>query len=162
LQLQTQTINADQKIKKTSDRTNTVVLTKATPEVTVRYHVKSGTLAHKNNNPFNLKYAGQTGATKAKSGGFAMFKTVKDGVRAGYRQIALDADRGHTVGTFLAKYAPPSENNTSAYLNFICTSMDITADQKMDDPLFDLHRLGIYMMRMESNTRQEYVHNETN
>lgn len=148
-----------------SDCEDSVVLTqnnKPSPPkaITIKHHIKEGTLAYANNNPFNLKFAGQDGATMGYKG-FAKFPTVEDGVAAGYRQIALDADRGHTIGSFLTKYAPPSDgNDTSAYVDFICVGMGVTPHQKMNELDFDLHKLGLLMMRMESNTRQEYIYSD--
>lgn len=84
--------------------------------------------AARNNNPGNLrppkgqKLRGQTGLDPA---GFAIFPDMETGWAALDRQITLDAKRGHTVETFLAKYAPPSENNTANYLAFVCKTLGV-------------------------------------
>ncbi len=49
-----------------------------------------------NNNPGNLVYAGQTGATLG-AGGFAKFPTYDAGVAAAQAQISLDLSRGTDV-----------------------------------------------------------------
>lgn len=36
------------------------------------------------------------------------------------RQLSLYAERGCTLETMVAAYAPPSENQTSEYLTFLC------------------------------------------
>jgi hypothetical protein len=82
-----------------------------------------GTLAYTNNNPGNLVYAGQAGATPG-AGGFAAFPTYQAGLNALDNQITLDATRGTdvngnpttTLAQFITSYAPPSENNTAAYI----------------------------------------------
>lgn len=84
--------------------------------------------ARRNNNPGNLKYAGQPGAIGADAQGFAIFATPEDGWRALERQIRLDASRGHTLSSFLYKYAPPSENATTAYLDFLRTRLGLALD----------------------------------
>lgn len=79
--------------------------------------IPSGTLAAKNNNPGNLRFAGQAGAKKGE-GGFAAFDSVKAGYEALKKQISLDASRGHTLESFTKKYAPESDgNNPIEYLN---------------------------------------------
>jgi len=71
--------------------------------------------AYVNNNPGNLRFAGQSGATQGE-GGFARFSSPEEGVKALQRQIELDASRGLTLGQFINKYAPPSENDTTKYI----------------------------------------------
>lgn len=78
-----------------------------------------GSRAQRNNNPGNLRYAGQPGAIGADSAGYAIFPTAEAGWQALRRQIQLDASRGLTLEQFIRKYAPPSENPTDAYLRFV-------------------------------------------
>jgi len=65
------------------------------------------------NNPGNLIYAGQTGATPATVGGttWASFPTYDAGYQALLNQISLDASRGLTIAQFTAKYAPAASGN---------------------------------------------------
>ena len=70
-----------------------------------------------NNNPGNLRAGVSQVGTDAN--GLAIFASVQDGWTALYHQIALDASRGLNLSQFIAKYAPPSENNTSNYLSFV-------------------------------------------
>lgn len=95
--------------------------------------IKPGTLAFKNNNPGNLKFANQPGAVVGEIG-FASFESPLAGYQALLRQIALDARRGHSLSSFLNKYAPPSENKTADYLDF----MKARLDAKDTDMLADL------------------------
>lgn len=73
-------------------------------------------LARANNNPGNLRFVGQSGAAPG-SGGFARFSTPEAGIQALKNQIQLDASRGHTLQSFLSKYAPPTENDTNLYIS---------------------------------------------
>lgn len=50
-------------------------------------------LNHRNNNPGNLIFVGQTGAVKGE-GGFAKFGSWQDGIDAAIAQISLDLKRG--------------------------------------------------------------------
>lgn len=77
--------------------------------------VNPNSLAQKNNNPGNLRFAGQRGAVVG-AGGFAKFETIEDGFAALGRQINLDASRGLDLGQFINKYAPKVENDTDSYL----------------------------------------------
>lgn len=84
-----------------------------------------GSLAYQNNNPGNLVYAGQPGASRG-AGGFAQFQTYDQGRAALENQITLDATRGTdvngnpttTVSELLASWAPASDpaNNVPAYI----------------------------------------------
>jgi len=89
--------------------------------------VNRPTLADRNNNPGNLRFAGQTGAVLGDKG-FARFPTPQDGFNALKRQIVLDAKRSLTAGQFIFKYAPPNENNTNGYLKFFCHHLLCTPD----------------------------------
>jgi hypothetical protein len=88
--------------------------------------VKEGkTLAERNNNPGNLKYVGQAGATLGE-GGFAKFDTVQHGFMALQNQLQLYATgqsqaagykKLNTIEDIIKIYAPKSENDTEAYIN---------------------------------------------
>lgn len=85
-------------------------------------------LSIRNNNPGNLRFANQPGATQGE-GGFARFETPEAGLAAMQKQIELDTQtRGLTLDRFLNKYAPPSENKTQNYINFVAqkTGLDPT------------------------------------
>ena len=76
-------------------------------------------LSVRNNNPGNLKFMNQPGAVKGDKD-FAKFTDYKTGKNALMNQIKLDASRGHTVESFIYKYAPPSDNNpTDKYVDFV-------------------------------------------
>lgn len=74
----------------------------------------AGSVSQRNNNPGNLKYAGQPGAIGADASGFAIFTSVDAGQQALQNQIALDASRGLTIGQFASKYAPAQDGNDPA------------------------------------------------
>jgi hypothetical protein len=41
----------------------------------------------------------------------------------------IEANRGKTLRAFIAKYAPPNENNTSLYLQVVSTLSGIGEDE---------------------------------
>ena len=78
-----------------------------------------GSLSYRNNNPGNLTYAGQPGATAVQVCNpschtFAQFSSYDAGYQALLNQINLDASRGETVADFTAKYAPAADANDPA------------------------------------------------
>lgn len=79
----------------------------------------AGSLAQRNNNPGNLKYAGQAGATLG-ANGFAVFDSLDDGQAALLNQLNLYSSRGMTLAQMMNTYAPSSDNNdTSVYLSYV-------------------------------------------
>lgn len=77
----------------------------------------NGSLAARNNNPGNIRFVGQEGATRGASG-FARWNSMDQGIEAyfglldrGYRSFI---DRRDWAG-LVNKYAPPSENNSTQY-----------------------------------------------
>lgn len=107
------------------------------------------TLAHKNNNPGNLRFAGQRGASQG-VGGFARFESPEAGWSAMLAQVDLDSRRGHTVDSFINKYAPPVENDTNHYLDFVTKEAGIDRGAKLAD--VDRRKLAKAMAKLESGT----------
>lgn len=106
-------------------------------------------LAKANNNPGNLRYVGQAGAKQGK-GGFAAFSTPEAGVKALSSQIKLDTSRGHTLASFINKYAPPVENNTSVYLQQAAKALGVSPSTKLAS--IDHNALLRFMAKKESST----------
>jgi hypothetical protein len=96
-------------------------------------------LGNRNNNPGNIKFAGQKGAVK--EGDFAKFDTMEDGWKALYRQVELDTGRGDTIETFIKGKDGTggySEDNQDAYVNFISDKVGYPPDTPLSaiDPQF--------------------------
>lgn len=76
------------------------------------------------NNPGDLRYAGQAGATGAAPNGMAIFSSLQAGQQAEVDQINLDITRGscanglpvNTIADLITCWAPPSENPTATYI----------------------------------------------
>lgn len=90
----------------------------------------------RNNNPGNLNYAGQAGATKevGPNGRFAVFQSMEEGIAALARQLQRYAAGSlDTVKGIISKYAPGNENNTSGYIASVVKALGLqSADQKLD------------------------------
>ena len=107
------------------------------------------------NNIFNIrkgsgtKWKGETGATN----GFVEFETREHGIRAwivlmhNYRV----KHRCATVRAIITRYAPPSENNTQAYIKY-CRERVYKSEITWLNTTADYVRLGIAMAKMETGT----------
>lgn len=95
-----------------------------------------GSLAYRNNNPGNLIYAGQPGATQG-TNGFAVFDSYADGYQALLNQLNNYASRGMTISSMMAVYAPAAQagNDPGSYANQIAASLGV-------DPNAPLTSLG--------------------
>lgn len=95
-----------------------------------------GSLAYTNNNPGNLIYVGQAGATQG-AGGFAAFPSYDAGYQALVNQINIYANQGLTINQMMAKYAPAGDgnNNPTAYANTIATALGVSTDTTLTDAL---------------------------
>jgi hypothetical protein len=84
-------------------------------------------LSVRNNNPGNIRdtgiaWEGRTGS----SGGFVTFDTPSMGVRAMTKNLYTYQNRGlSTVNQMISTWAPPSENDTRGYVNFVANRMGI-------------------------------------
>ena len=93
----------------------------------------------RNNNPGNLNYVGQAGATReaGPNGRFAVFQTAEDGLMALAHQLRLYAQRGiNSVRAIISKFAPPSENDTQSYIESVSKRLgvDSNATLNVNDP----------------------------
>lgn len=98
---------------------------KAAPTATTATRTKAD-----RNNPGDLRYAGQAGATN--EGGFASFKTLAEGIAASNKQLNLFASRGiNTIDQIISKWAPPNENNTAAYKAYVAKFVGKGLDEQL-------------------------------
>jgi len=92
---------------------------------------RAGSRAARNCNPGNLRPPGKVtlkGQTGVDAAGFAIFPDAATGWAALDRQIDLDMRRGHTLASFLRKYAPPGENNTLGYIAFVSGRLNVAPE----------------------------------
>lgn len=90
-----------------------------------------GSIPNRRNNPGDLRHGpnAQHGIADPVTGqligpdDIGLYETLELGQSDAIRQFRLDADRGMTVEQFVFTYAPPSENNSHAYLQFVCAKM---------------------------------------
>lgn len=89
----------------------------------------------RNNNPGNLNYVGQAGASKesGNNGRFAVFKTMEEGSAALADQLYRYTKKGtDTIQKIIEKYAPKNENNTKAYIEAVSKSLKMSPTDIVD------------------------------
>ncbi len=89
----------------------------------------------RNNNPTNLRYISSapfTGQTK-NDAGYGVYSTALLGARAGFRNLQnyFTRDGLDTVRGIVSKWAPTSENPTSAYITFVAQQLSVSPDQAL-------------------------------
>jgi hypothetical protein len=85
-------------------------------------------LAEQNNNPGDLRFAGQEGATQGK-GGFAAFATPEAGIGALLNQVQTNINRtpNENLIDFSSKYAPASDgNNVGQYASNLANQLGVS------------------------------------
>ncbi len=111
-----------------------------------------------NNNPGGLKFAHQKGAVDDGSG-YAKFETPEAGYQALVNQVKLDqgTGRGHTVRSYVEKYAPPknkegkAENNTEEYIKQFSNALGVTPDTPLAS--IDTEKIAAFQAQKESGTK---------
>lgn len=85
----------------------------------------------RNNNPGNIRPGqGFKGEVGDDGEGYARFDTIENGIRA----IAVDlltkmSNAIDTVREIVTKYAPPTENDTAAYIKSVCAATGFKEDE---------------------------------
>lgn len=104
-------------------------------------------------NPFNIRYnprstwLGQTGCTR----GFVDFDNMNYGIRAAAVLIMRSYRMKNivTISEIIHRYAPPFENKTDAYVDFVCSQLSCFP---FDIPSCDeFPRLLLAMSKFEGN-----------
>lgn len=112
------------------------------------YGALSGVRGIRNNNPGNLNFAGQAGASRENGKGrFAAFNTPEEGIGALSKQLDLHFNGTSTkakeagrplrsVKDIVEAWAPPNENNTAKYIADIAKQLGVspTANLNLKDP----------------------------
>ena len=108
------------------------------------------------NNIFNIRagqnWLGKTGVRK----GFVEFMNKEYAIRAWLVLMRTYRRRGcKTIRQIVTRYAPPKENNTEAYIDYVCRQLHYNANYELKaDSTYIL--LGIAMAAMETSTQLRY------
>jgi hypothetical protein len=117
---------------------------------------RTSRIAFEHNNPGNLMFAGQAGATRGepreKGGYWAKFESAGDGMRALARQVGKEQERGLNVQQFVEKYAPQSDgNNRERYLTKLNRLLGVDAATPMTE--VSAGAMAYAIAQIESGTR---------
>lgn len=91
-------------------------------------------LGLQNNNPGNMRptgdhWLGMTGENQ----GFLQFQSIVFGYRALIKNCINAIGAGYdTIEEFVTHYAPPTENDTKAYIDYVTKSVGLGKDAKLD------------------------------
>lgn len=107
-----------------------------------------------NNNPGNIRcvpsnnWQGQTGCSPS---GFCIFSSMYYGLRAMMKIIINDILAGtNTIHGIISQYAPPNENNTTAYIQNVSNWSGVGIYEVIDEP-DQLYAVMAAMIRMETS-----------
>lgn len=91
-------------------------------------------IGFRNNNPGNLRTGETWQGAAGSAGGFITFKSMSYGIRAAATVLVnnLSSQGNDTIRELITKYAPPIENNTTAYINAVSNSTGIAPDTHID------------------------------
>lgn len=96
-------------------------------------NAKGRTIADRFNNPVNLRWAEGYETSNTKSGKFAVFPSLDEGVLAATKQLQIYAQRGtNTVRDIVSKWAPSNENNTEEYIRHVVRSTKFNENEKLN------------------------------
>jgi len=93
------------------------------------------TRGERNNNPGNIRHGSnwQGLADKQPDASFCTFNDATFGIRALARVLLVYRAKGYdTVRSIVDRWAPPSENNTGAYVATVAATMKVDPDTHLD------------------------------
>lgn len=94
---------------------------------------KGRTIADRFNNPGNLRWADGYGTHNTKSGKFAVFPTLDEGVLAATKQLQIYGSKGiNNVKDIVNKWAPSNENDTASYIRHVVKSTKFSETEKLN------------------------------
>lgn len=111
------------------------------------------TLGIRNNNPGNLRPGDNWQGIAGTNNNFIVFSDMKWGTRALGTDLTNKFYRGlNTITKIINTYAPPSENNTIAYINAVSKSTGFGANAPLDWSKANLAKLMRAVIMHENGT----------
>ena len=94
-----------------------------------------GAVPTRRNNPGDLRHSPHSSHEGIGPNDIGIIDTVEHGWEDLERQIRLYAQRGYTLRKMIEAWAPPSENETEAYIKFVCDGLGKSPDTLVKDAL---------------------------
>lgn len=105
----------------------------------------------RNNNPGNIRPGDAWQGMTGENGGFIVFQDIDWGLRALATDITNKVQEGYnTITALISRYAPPSENDTAAYIAAVSADTGLPADQVISLDAGTLHDLVRAIMNHEN------------
>ena len=100
----------------------------------------------RNNNPGNIRHSSAKwdGLTAEKlDKDFCTFIEMKYGCRALMKLLKtyVTSNKLNTVRGIITRYAPSNENNTNAYIQSVCKTLDVGPDEKLNFSILNTYLL---------------------
>lgn len=107
------------------------------------------------NNPFNIKTSNANnwkGKTTALGDRFESFDTLTHGIRAGIKTLQTYFDKHNikTIDGIINRFAPPVENDTPNYINFVVSELKVPANVDLVPSKETLFQLSKAIVKMEN------------
>lgn len=105
----------------------------ATTEDTAALPTKA--IGYRINNPLNIRYstANNWKGQQGEQSGFCVFDTPENGLRAAMVNLKSYRKKGVvTIGDIISRWAPPTENNTQNYIDFVCKKLGVSASYEVE------------------------------
>ena len=94
-----------------------------------------GTMPTRQNNPGDLRHAPGEFHQLGQPNAVGSFDSADEGWKALERQLELYAERNLTLEQAIYEFAPPSENNSSGYLQYVCNYLGVDPSILVADAL---------------------------
>lgn len=108
----------------------------------------------RNNNPLNIEENGTDWVGRAGDDGrFVIFETVEHGLRAAGRILRTYAKKYqlNTIAGIVSRWAPPVENDTQNYINFVSQKTGIAYDRPLTQETYP--QVLAAMIHMENGSQ---------
>lgn len=107
----------------------------------------------RNNNPGNLRPGDNWQGMIGENGGFIQFQDISWGIRAMGIDLTTKIKNGYnTIEKIITRWAPPSENDTHAYINAVVDYTGLSATRVLTADSTTLRRLIRAIMNVELGT----------
>lgn len=85
-------------------------------------------IGYRLNNPLNIRYSANNNwkGQQGQQSGFCVFDTPENGLRAAMINLKSYRQKGVvTIADIIGRWAPPTENNTQNYIDFVCNKLGV-------------------------------------
>jgi len=115
----------------------------------------------RNNNPGNIesgRFAATVQGFQGSDGRFAQYATPEQGIQAADKLLTSYAGRGlNTVNGIVNRWAPPTENNTGAYVAQVAKELGVDPNQPLDMNNWEVRQKLIAAKIRVENGKQPYA-----